>query len=229
MNEVNKIGRISKIHPIFPFKPFSFSIHKMQKLSKSQNMILLNGKKIKLRDWQQKDLSSFRFWNTEKHLWMDFNGPYYPKLTPEQLEETIEKYQDKIDRNAWETPREKLVIVDTEKDEMLGLVNWYWQSKETNWLSIGIVIYDEKKWRGGIGYEALVLWMDYLFSQNKDLVRLDLRTWSGNERMIKLGEKLGFIIEARFRKARIINGEYFDSIGMGILREEWNSSKHTTI
>lgn len=32
---------------------------------------------------------------------------------------------------------------------------------------------------------------------------------------------IGFKEEARFRKARIIKGEYFDSIGMGILREEW--------
>ena len=65
------------------------------------------------------------------------------------------------------------------------------------------------------------MWIDYLFEECKAIVRLDLRTWSGNQRMISLAKKLGFKEEARFRKARIINGSYFDSIGMGILREEW--------
>lgn len=39
--------------------------------------------------------------------------------------------------------------------------------------------------------------------------------------MIRLAAKLGFQEEARFRKARIVNGEYYDGLGYGILREEW--------
>lgn len=39
--------------------------------------------------------------------------------------------------------------------------------------------------------------------------------------MMKLATKLGFQEEACFRKARIVKGEYFDSIGYGILREEF--------
>jgi hypothetical protein len=31
--------------------------------------------------------------------------------------------------------------------------------------------------------------------------------------------------EARIREARIVNGEYFDSIKMGILRREWESKR----
>ena len=38
---------------------------------------------------------------------------------------------------------------------------------------------------------------------------------------MRLAEKLGYQEEARFRKARIVNGEYYDGIGFGILREEW--------
>jgi len=104
---------------------------------------------------------------------------------------------------------------------MLGMVSWYWQSKETHWLSIGLVIYDAENWGKGIGYEALKLWIDYLFEANKNLVRMDLRTWSGNIGMMKLADKLGFKLEARFRNARIVNGKYYDSIGMGMLKNEW--------
>jgi RimJ/RimL family protein N-acetyltransferase len=33
-------------------------------------------------------------------------------------------------------------------------------------------------------------------------------------------------MEARIRKARIFNGEFFDSIKMGILKEEWEEIHH---
>jgi RimJ/RimL family protein N-acetyltransferase len=39
--------------------------------------------------------------------------------------------------------------------------------------------------------------------------------------MMKVGEKLGMTLEARLRKCRYYNGEYYDSIRMGLLREEW--------
>jgi len=38
--------------------------------------------------------------------------------------------------------------------------------------------------------------------------------------MIELAKKLGVQKEAEYRKARIVNGKYFDSISYGILREE---------
>ncbi len=38
---------------------------------------------------------------------------------------------------------------------------------------------------------------------------------------MRLGEKLGYTLEARFRKARIVEGAYYDGLGYGIVREEW--------
>jgi RimJ/RimL family protein N-acetyltransferase len=39
--------------------------------------------------------------------------------------------------------------------------------------------------------------------------------------MMKAAEKVGLQLEGRMRKCRYYNGEYFDSIRMGVLREEW--------
>ncbi|MEM7113544.1 MAG: GNAT family protein [Chloroflexota bacterium] len=78
-------------------------------------------------------------------------------------------------------------------------------------------------WSGGIGYEALGLWSDYLLKAMPELIRLGLATWSGNVRMMRLAEKLGYQEEARRRKARIVEGEYYDSMGYGVLREEWEA------
>ena len=40
--------------------------------------------------------------------------------------------------------------------------------------------------------------------------------------MMKLAEKLGLKKEAIYRKARIVESEYYDSISYGVLKEEWD-------
>ncbi len=115
------------------------------------------------------------------------------------------------------------MIANRQSDKIIGSVSRYWISQETNWSAVGIVIFDSASWGKGIGYEALGLWSDYLFTQFPDWVRLDLRTWSGNQGMIRLALKLGYSEEARFRKARLVDGAYFDGLGFGILRDEWQA------
>ncbi len=182
----------------------------------------LSGSKVQLRDFTEADLDLFRKWNSGHHKWMEFDAPYYARLNSNQLENRIEQLRLQVDSDNIVKVRSKLVIADKDQpNTFLGTVGWYWQSKETNWISIGIAIYDEKDWHKGYGYEAMGLWIKYLFNALPDIVRLDLRTWSGNNRMMRLAEKLGFKEEARFRKARIVNGNYYDSMGYGILREEW--------
>lgn len=66
--------------------------------------------------------------------------------------------------------------------------------------------------------------LQYLF-ENLTIERVGLTTWSGNPRMIRCAEKLGMRLEGRMRKCRYYNGEYYDSIRMGILREEWDEFK----
>lgn len=90
-------------------------------------------------------------------------------------------------------------------------------------MAAGITIFHPEFWGQGIGKEALALWIDFLFRYRPEIARLDLQTWSGNERMMNLAEKLGFKLEGRFRKARIVDGEYYDSIQYGILREDWKN------
>lgn len=47
--------------------------------------------------------------------------------------------------------------------------------------------------------------------------------FNSDYRMIRVGEKLGMQMEARLRKCRYYNGTYYDSIRMGLLREEWRN------
>ena len=97
----------------------------------------------------------------------------------------------------------------------------YWIVQESHWNAAGITLYRQATWGRGYGKEALHMWVNYLFSTDPELHRLDLRTWSGNERMIRLAQHLGFREEARFREAREVKGRRYDSLGFGLLRTEW--------
>jgi len=183
----------------------------------------LEGKNIVVRDWIMEDLELYKFWNIGYHLWMDFDGPYYPKMDDFELKFNVDYITAIIENKRRSKPRKRLVIALKDTNQLIGTISWYWQSRETNWKSIGITLYDEKLWGRTYGFQALELWIEYLFNSDSELIRLDLRTWSGNIRMIKLAEKLGFQEEARFRKARIVKGKYFDGLAMGILKEEWEN------
>ena len=180
------------------------------------------GKMISLRDLKFKDLEIAQHWMHPSHEWHRFNGPYYAPTPAEELPEVISRWAKRIALNDYPTPRMTLAIVDA-ADNIIGQVNRYWISQETNWAAIGISIWNTELWSKGYGYEALGFWCQYLFDSEPKFVRLDARTWSGNHGMMKLAEKLGFQQEAVFRKARIVGGEYYDGLGFGILREEWQT------
>lgn len=181
------------------------------------------GKQIVLRDWDREDIPRYREYLRPGQEWQDLDGPYYPRPSKEETERSLERLTERIGRGDWPRPRKVIAIADAETNQLIGQVSRYWQSKETCWLSAGVVVFEPRKWRRGIGYEALGLWSDYLFELMPELARLDLRTWSGNHGMMRLAEKLGYRLEARFRNARLVDGEYYDGLGYGVLREEWRA------
>lgn len=185
--------------------------------------ISLHGTTILLRDWRVADLDAHAHWLQPGHRWKDLDAPYYPGPALGEIPAIIARQRINIEQGDLPRPRTSLVIADRQTHALLGLVNWYWESVETNWPLVGIVIYDPANWGKGYGYQALGLWSDYLFRELPAIVRLDLRTWSGNRGMMRVAEKLGYVLEARFRRARIVDGVYYDGLGYGILRQEWQA------
>lgn len=181
---------------------------------------------ILLRKIEIKDLDSYLELTKPSRLYHKFNGPYFKKSNENELKTKIQNLKKQIENGEY--PNRSLMVVDEEKDVLIGEVSWYWKSEETKWMEIGIVIFNEDYWGQGIGYKALRKWIDRVFDEHKDIVRLGLTTWSGNERMMNLAEKLGFVLEARYRKARIVEDQYYDSISYGILREEWENNNKKT-
>lgn len=90
------------------------------------------------------------------------------------------------------------------------------------------MIHDGLNWNKGIGTRALKLLVDHIFNTLPQ-VRVGLTSWSGNQRMIRVAQKLGMQLEARIRKVRLYEENYYDSIRMGILRGEWESKQISSI
>ena len=183
-------------------------------------MVEVIGRKVELKETNKDNLDKLYFWRFEEEDQeaKKWNGPYIPekRMTKEEHHNHwIQEEKISLDAPA------SLVI--SANGKVIGYVGAYWVDKNTDWLETGIVIYDKDYWNGGYGSEAYKLWIDFLFTAT-NLHRLGMSTWSGNERMMKVAEKLGMKEEARIRNARMGEGQYFDAIKMGILREEWEKS-----
>ena len=183
----------------------------------------LETRRVRLRPLKVSDLDLYRSWLRPDAEWRELDGPYYDRPDDTELDGALLSTLLWIESGDRPDPFQRFAIVDPATDLLFGAVARYWISRETLWPAIGIDIYDPKLWGRGLGFEALGLWTDLLFREEKGIVRLDMRTWSGNTRMMRLAEKLGYRLEARFRKARIVDGEYFDGLGYGILKEEWRA------
>ncbi len=179
--------------------------------------------KIKLREMTLEDLPIYEMYYMEKYKWHKYDGPYYPD-NEEEDKEYIAGIRNKLE-NGQAAFNGRKVIADVETNKLIGTVNYYWVLKETNWLEVGIAIFDDKIWSKGIGYQALKLWINEILADKSELVRIGISTWSGNVGMIKLAEKLGLKKEAEYKNAVIVNGKYYDSVSYGILREEWYKLK----
>lgn len=180
---------------------------------------------IVLRELEIEDLEDYLYWNHPSREFHKFNGPYFEKDNEEELMQYIDSLRERFLEGEKNVFKNKKIIANKENNDIVGSVNWYWESEETFWMEIGVVIFNEEYWGQGIGYEALKIWIDEIFNEHPKLIRIGLTTWSGNERMMKLAEKLGLNKEAVYRKARIVNNEYFDSVSYGILKEEWEMLK----
>lgn len=177
-------------------------------------------KNIVLRDMVEADIEDWVIWNTEKTEWMDWDGPDLRDDEPfdeaafrEECRQSIEMPRHDF-RNFFE--------VDAFGNH-IGMVSSYataadfrhisWEeAKETGeyWHTLGIVICDSNLWCKGFGTQALAAFCKYYLNNGKSNLRL--QTWSGNERMVRCAEKLGFVEVNRFIGNRHIRGGLYDGL-----------------
>jgi RimJ/RimL family protein N-acetyltransferase/catechol 2,3-dioxygenase-like lactoylglutathione lyase family enzyme len=188
----------------------------------SLNVVLTDGDLV-LRPIEERDYKTlWQFIYGEPNPeWKKWDAPYFP-IEYRDFDSFSKELKQRLDA---EEPVPSRLIIEV-SGAVIGTVSYYWEHRPSNWLEVGIIIYDPAYWNSGIGTRALRLWIHYLFETMPSLPRIGLTTWSGNERMIRCAQKLGMQLEGRLRKCRYYNGAYYDSIRMGVLREEWEQQQH---
>lgn len=71
-------------------------------------------------------------------------------------------------------------------------------------------------WRNGIGEELIKYLIDWS-KASKIIRKINLRVRTDNTRGIKLYKKLGFLEEGIIKRDFLINGEFYDSLVMGLI------------
>ncbi|MHC4549246.1 MAG: GNAT family N-acetyltransferase [Planctomycetota bacterium] len=181
------------------------------------------GQRVVLRDFARPDLAAYAHWLGPGHEWRRWDGPDFPEPAQAEVGRIVARLREQIEAGKWPAPRERLAIADPHTNELWGRVARNWIREDIHWAAVGIDLFDPRHWGSGRGTEALGLWTDYLFRAEPRFVRLDLRTWSGNARVMRVAAKLGYRQEARYREARLVGGRRFDSLGYGVLRREWEA------
>ena len=176
---------------------------------------MLKGKNVLLRPIKRSDISYFLRW---------FNDPevlQYLTLYLPMTEMSEEKFIEELGTTKARSDT-MFVIEVIEGTATKPIGNCALQgidSKDHN-ATFGIIIGEKDYWSKGYGLEATRLLINYGFQQ-LNLHRISSAAFSFNERSIKLQKKGGFREEGRLRQAIFKNGQYYDMVQFGILREEW--------
>ena len=87
-------------------------------------------------------------------------------------------------------------------------------------LAVGIDIPDSKARGKGYGAQALCMFIKYLLDKGIDDIYT--QTWSGNERMIHIAEKIGFEEYRRKKEFRLVRGKKYDGLTFRLNMEKFN-------
>ncbi len=175
---------------------------------------------IILRDMIESDIEDYVRWFTTETEWSDWDAPWEPIESDEETE-----------RNSWREYYE--AVKDIPDDARRWKFEIEWNGRHIGWVSsylvdgnyewvgqpqdgqtvyraIGIDICESDIRGNGVGTNALRAFMKYLFDSGAD--ELYTQTWSGNVRMIRCAEKLGFKECNREVGFREVIGQKYDGL-----------------
>ncbi|SDL17182.1 Acetyltransferase (GNAT) domain-containing protein [Nonomuraea maritima] len=121
-------------------------------------------------------------------------------------------------------PREAAVftVEDLAGGDVIGMADYRDLDPYSGVATLEVTIGERAFWGRGHGSDTLRLLVNHLFGAY-GLNRLELDTWSGNERAIRTFTKFGFREEGRRRSAVLLEGKRYDRVLFGMLREEWGN------
>lgn len=163
----------------------------------------------------QKIAEAFSRWSRDSEYWRLLDtDPSLPRSV-KSIREWLEKGFEKDPSDFY-----MFTIHDLKDDRLIGEIGL----DEVDWMHgdsvVGIGLGERDFWGKGYGTDAMRLLLRFAFME-LNLFRVTLDVFEYNPRAIRSYEKAGFRPEGRQRKALLRDGQYYDLLYMGILREEW--------
>ncbi len=113
-----------------------------------------------------------------------------------------------------------LAVCRKADDAFVGTTGVYQIQWVTRSAEFRVFIGDKRFWNQGAGTECARLMAQYAF-QKLNMNRVWLGVNAANERAVRAYEKAGFAREGVLRQEQYRNGQYYDVIRMGMLRDEY--------
>ncbi|MFF7751344.1 GNAT family N-acetyltransferase [Streptomyces sp. NPDC007971] len=178
---------------------------------------MIEGRFVRLRALRAEDLDAQLRWRNDPEVayWATGGHPGFGPVSREALERFHEA-------RLREDPREgsTFTVEELEGGRPIGMADYRDVDPFAGRATVGITIGERDRWGGGHGSEALRLLLDHLFGACR-LRRVELDTWSGNERAVRAFRRLGFVEEGRRRASVRVGDAWYDSVEFGLLAEEW--------
>lgn len=180
-------------------------------------------KDIILRDYKEKDIEDDIRWNTVETQWALWDAPWETEedlasFDPEEFRrEELENLKKAPHGLRWS------LELDTAEGVHIGGVNAYLIDENFQWVrekdlkpgqkafpALGIEVSESSYWNKGLGTQALAAYIRYFLDNGRE--ELYLQTWSGNSRMVRCAEKLGFVECNRIKGQRLVRGAVYDGL-----------------
>lgn len=140
---------------------------------------------------------------------------------PAQLhsEKAVKEWVEKQTEGGFKPERYSFAVRTLAEDRLIGFLGLGVDLIHSEaWVGIGIG--EREFWGKGYGTDMMKLCIQYVFLE-LCLERLSLGLHEYNARALRSYEKCGFRLEGRTRQDLMREGKRYDSLWMGILREEW--------
>jgi RimJ/RimL family protein N-acetyltransferase len=173
--------------------------------------IYFQGKLVRLTSLRPEDAAIMAAWSNNYEFLRMLDTDY---VRPISAEEYAEKEKTRYDATSMEFRIRTLA-----EDKLIGFVGIHtieWNNQAGH-LSIGIG--EPDYWNRGYGTDALRVALRYAFGE-LNLYRVGLDVIAYNERAIRAYEKVGFRQEGAARQQVLRNGQRYDLVYMGILKNE---------
>lgn len=193
-------------------------------------------KNIILRDMVTSDIEDDIRWKTIDTEWTLWDEPWNEDgfdepIDIEELRLSGQKEFEKIMILSQENSFRWCLEIDYEDGTHIGTVDSYLIDESFNkvtdqeiqdenmFYAIGIAIFEPSYWNRGLGTQALLAYVEHHLEHQHN--PLYIQTWSGNHRMVRSAEKIGFYVCDRKTNLREVRGAMYDGLTLRLDGEEF--------